>query len=61
MDDASTNYQPQLPQPGAFDYNVYNNHPYQLAAYIQDKIEFDYLIVNIGIRYDYFQLTEEYT
>lgn len=55
LDDASTNYQPQLPQPGAFDYNVYSNHPYQIAAYLQDKIEFDYLIVNIGIRYDYFQ------
>jgi outer membrane receptor protein involved in Fe transport len=55
LDDASTGYQPQIPQPGAFDYNVYNNHPYQLAAYIQDKIEFNYLIINIGIRYDYFQ------
>jgi outer membrane receptor protein involved in Fe transport len=55
MDDASTGYMPQLPQPGAFNYNVYNNHPYQLAGYIQDKIEFDYLIINIGVRYDYFQ------
>jgi outer membrane receptor protein involved in Fe transport len=55
MDDASTGYQPQLPLPGAFNYNVYNNHPYQLAAYLQDKIEFDYLIINIGVRYDYFQ------
>jgi outer membrane receptor protein involved in Fe transport len=55
LDDATTGYQPQLPQPGAFDYNVYHNNPYQLAAYLQDKIEFDYLIVNIGLRYDYFQ------
>lgn len=55
MDDAATGYLPQLPTPGAFNYNVYNNHPYQLAAYLQDKIEFDYLIINIGVRYDYFQ------
>jgi outer membrane receptor protein involved in Fe transport len=55
LNDASTGYKPQLPQPGAFDYNIYNNHPYQLAAYIQDKIEFDYLIINVGVRYDYFQ------
>lgn len=48
-------YQPSLPTPGDFDYNIYKNHPYQLAAYIQDKIEFSYLIVNVGVRYDYFQ------
>jgi outer membrane receptor protein involved in Fe transport len=53
--DAATNYKPALPRLGDFDYNVYTNHPYQLAAYLQDKIELSYLIVNIGIRYDYFQ------
>ena len=53
--DASTGYKPELPNPGAFDYNIYDNHPYQLAAYIQDKIELDYLIVNVGLRFDYFQ------
>ncbi len=51
----SNGYIPHLPQPGSFDYNIYQNHPYQLAAYLQDKIELDYLIVNIGFRYDYFQ------
>ena len=55
MIDAATNYKPQLPQPGAFNYNIYQNHPYQLAGYIQDKIELDYLIVNVGVRFDYFQ------
>ncbi len=55
MVDASTNYKPALPKPGAFNYNIYLNHPYQLAGYIQDKIELDYLIVNIGVRFDYFQ------
>ncbi|HEY9165515.1 MAG TPA: TonB-dependent receptor [Candidatus Kryptonia bacterium] len=53
--DASTGNKPALPTPGTFDYNVYNNHPYQVAAYIQDKIELDYLIVNVGLRFDYFQ------
>jgi outer membrane receptor protein involved in Fe transport len=53
--DASTGFKPALPSPGSFNYNIYNNHPYQLAAYFQDKIELDYLIVNVGIRYDYFQ------
>jgi outer membrane receptor protein involved in Fe transport len=53
--DATTGFKPALPAPGSFNYNIYNNHPYQLAGYFQDKIELDYLIVNVGIRYDYFQ------
>jgi outer membrane receptor protein involved in Fe transport len=53
--DATTGFKPALPSVGSFNYNVYKNHPYQLAAYFQDKIELDYLIVNVGIRYDYFQ------
>ncbi len=53
--DASNGYVPYLPKPGDFDFNRYTNHPYQLAAYAQDKIEFDYLIINAGMRFDYFQ------
>ena len=44
-----------LPNPGSFDYNLYDNNPYQFAAYIQDKIELNYLIVNLGARFDYFE------
>ena len=51
----SNGYVPHLPEPGSFDFNIYQNHPYQLAGYLQDKIELDYLIVNVGVRYDYFQ------
>ena len=53
--DASTDYKPALPPEGSFAFNRYTNHPYQLSAYLQDKIELDYLVVNIGLRYDYFQ------
>ncbi|MCK5456728.1 MAG: TonB-dependent receptor, partial [Melioribacteraceae bacterium] len=31
----------------------YNKKPFEFAAYIQDKIEYDYIIVNIGLRLDY--------
>ncbi len=44
-----------LPIQGAFNYNTYKNNPYQFALYLQDKIELDYLIVNFGLRFDYFQ------
>jgi TonB dependent receptor-like, beta-barrel/CarboxypepD_reg-like domain/TonB-dependent Receptor Plug Domain len=53
--DASSGYVPALSKAGSFDYNTYTNNPLQLAAYIQDKIELDYLVVNVGVRYDYFE------
>lgn len=31
----------------------YNEKPYESAAYFQDKIEFPYIVVNIGLRYDH--------
>jgi outer membrane receptor protein involved in Fe transport len=52
---ASNQYKPVLPTPGSFNYNSYNTQPYQLAYYIQDKIELDYLVVNVGLRFDYFE------
>lgn len=35
-------------------YNDYNIKPFESAAYIQDKIEFPFLIINLGLRFDYF-------
>lgn len=58
--DASNNYVPTLPEQGNFNYNTYLNHPYQLAAYVQDKIELEYLIVNVGGRFDYFEPDGKY-
>ena len=34
------------------DYRIF---PYSLAAYVQDKMEFEGLIVNAGLRFDYFK------
>lgn len=53
--DASSGFRPAISDPGSFDYNVYKNNPYQISAYIQDKIELEYLIINAGIRFDYFE------
>lgn len=53
--DASSGFKPALPKKGDFDFNTYDNSPYQFDAYIQDKIELDYLIVNVGLRFDYFE------
>ncbi|MFQ5771760.1 MAG: TonB-dependent receptor plug domain-containing protein [bacterium] len=53
--DAANGYKPTLPEPGSFDFNTYKNHPVQFAGYVQDKIELEYLIVNVGVRFDYFE------
>jgi len=40
--------------------NVYKVKPYEYAAYIQDKMEFNRMVVNIGLRYDYFNPDQVY-
>jgi len=53
--DATTGYKPSLPPANATDNLEYSMRPDQISFYLQDKMEFDYLIVNAGIRYDYFK------
>lgn len=43
-------YDPKRNYPYVDDYNT---EPFEGAAYIQDKIELPYLIINIGLRFDY--------
>jgi outer membrane receptor protein involved in Fe transport len=38
-----------------FFFNKYRHKPYEVAAYIQDKIELRDMIINAGIRFDYFR------
>ncbi len=33
----------------------YTRKPYEFSAYIQDKMEYDIMIINAGIRFDYFE------
>lgn len=44
-------YDPKRNFPYINDYDI---EPFEAAAYIQDKIEFPFLIINLGLRYDYF-------
>ena len=39
---------------GNHEYQDYRRKPIELFAYIQDKLEFDFLIINLGFRLDYF-------
>lgn len=38
---------------GANFKDLYTKKPVEFAAYLQDKIEYDYIIVNVGLRLDY--------
>ncbi|MFZ5515987.1 MAG: TonB-dependent receptor [Candidatus Zhuqueibacterota bacterium] len=51
----TTNWMPQIYTPLTSTGNdQYRRYPKELAAYIQDKIELKDMIVNVGLRYDYF-------
>lgn len=36
-------------------HDYYVHRPYEVSTYLQDKMEFKDLIINIGVRFDYFQ------
>ncbi|MEA3431107.1 MAG: TonB-dependent receptor [candidate division WOR-3 bacterium] len=48
-------FEPDIPPITAPNHNKYNKKPYELSCYLQDKIELKDMIVNLGIRYDYFE------
>lgn len=41
--------------------NYYEKKPVEFSLYAQDKMEFDRLILNIGLRYDYFNSNSQYS
>ncbi|MFA6540670.1 MAG: TonB-dependent receptor [Bacteroidota bacterium] len=49
-----SNYHPTYPQPGTLGNQQYTKKPIEFAAYVQDKMEYGIMIVNAGIRFDYF-------
>jgi outer membrane receptor for ferrienterochelin and colicin len=46
--------QPLIQGLDSYNHNRYVRTPEELAVYAQDKMEFQDLIVNLGVRYDYF-------
>lgn len=45
---------PAIPDPSSTNRNLYSANPIEFDSYIQDKIEFNNVIINIGLRFDYF-------
>lgn len=51
---SQADYRPVIPEKITPFHSYYTAIPQEFAAYIQDKIEFQELIINLGIRFDYF-------
>lgn len=47
-------FQPSIPGEDQTNRDKYNNKPFEASAYVQDKIEFESVIINVGLRLDYF-------
>jgi outer membrane receptor protein involved in Fe transport len=48
------NYSPEIYPDTSIYTDVYLVEPLEFAAYLQDKMEFNEMVINIGVRYDYF-------
>jgi len=40
--------------------DIYRVRPYEMSAYAQDKMEFDEMVIKLGLRYDYFNSNYHY-
>lgn len=48
------NYEPEILDDSTVYADVYNVKPIEFSTYFQDKMEYNELVVNIGLRFDYF-------
>lgn len=59
LNNAGTAFAPAIPPAGTPAHVTYEQQPIEAAAYLQDKMEFDYLVVNAGLRLDVFDARTE--
>jgi hypothetical protein len=59
LNNAGTAFAPAIPPPGTPAHVTYDQQPVEAAAYLQDKMEFEYLVVNAGLRLDVFDARTE--
>jgi outer membrane receptor protein involved in Fe transport len=53
--DEDTGYKPEIPTSDTPFNNKYTKHPFEYSAYLQDKIEYNDLVINMGLRWDFFE------
>jgi hypothetical protein len=47
-------FEPAIPDVSSLNRSDYDRNPKEFSSYVQDKIEFKSIILNIGLRFDYF-------
>lgn len=47
-------FTPVKPSKASINYTDYTYYPFEFSGYIQDKIEYESVIINLGLRFDYF-------
>lgn len=53
--DETERFQPKLPvKDDVNNYTTFQNKPIEISGYLQDKMEYKDMIVNLGLRFDYF-------
>lgn len=58
----STRYKTATIAPAASNSNNnYVKNPLEISAYVQDKMEFESIVINVGLRYDYFNANSQYS
>ncbi len=57
---ADTIYTPIYRQLGTPGNQAYTKYPTSFSAYVQDKAEYDIMIINFGLRFDYFKSNSQY-
>ena len=59
LNNSSTGFESEIPPEGTPDHVYYQEEPIEISAYAQDKMEFDALVINLGLRFDYFDANSE--
>jgi outer membrane receptor protein involved in Fe transport len=54
-------FEATIPRTNTVYHDTYSRKPTEVSAYIQDKMEFESLILNVGLRYDYFNSDADYS
>ncbi len=47
-------FEPEIPPTSSIYHDKYTRRPREISAYVQDKIELQEIILNLGLRFDYF-------
>lgn len=54
------NYKPTIITNSSIYSDIYKVNPVEFSGYFQDKMEYEFMVINLGLRYDYFDPATSY-